>query len=180
MGRVLYPKLQDGVWLRRQYEEQLRSTTEIAMGVGCTAAAVSAALYRHEIKPRPRNAPHGIGRRRRTRARRDVISQAAIDRQNEVKHVEELPVRLKRLVLAERGGTTAELRRALLEMAALCESWAQLLPQKREEIVALRPKRDPYTPVPSHQVPTPVAKRCECARRVLDEEGICVKCGGRP
>lgn len=185
MPRVLYPKLQDVVWLRREYEERLRSTTEIAIEVGCQAATVSSALHKHGIKMRPRNAPHGANCRRRVRVRRDVISQKAIDRQSELKHAEEFSVRLKEVVLAQRRGDPVALRRALIRMAALSEAWARLLPQKRSEVVALRPKRkkaervDPYAPVLSHQIPTPAGKQCECVSGLPDEEGICIKCGGR-
>ena len=50
----VYPELADGDLLRRWYETEGLSASEIARRVGCTDGAVSAALVRHGITPRAR------------------------------------------------------------------------------------------------------------------------------
>lgn len=50
----VYPMLADGDLLRRWYETEEMSASEIARRVGCTDGAVTAALVRHGITPRAR------------------------------------------------------------------------------------------------------------------------------
>lgn len=50
----MYPELADGDMLRRWYETEGLSASEISRRVGCTDGAVSAALVRHGITPRAR------------------------------------------------------------------------------------------------------------------------------
>lgn len=49
MGAPRFPKLQDVEWLRREYLEKKRSMRVIGEKVGCSGAAVGAALRRHGV-----------------------------------------------------------------------------------------------------------------------------------
>lgn len=182
MTAIRYPKLQDAEWLRQEYEVKLRTTTEIALEVGCKASAVSYHLRQHGIRSRPRSAPHGIGHRRRLRVRRDVICQASRDRQEELEHAKALPGRLRDIGHAQRVGDPVMLRNSLIAVASLCEDWASLIQQKKAEIEPVLRKRkgvnkdDPLAPVFSRQVKAP-AGNCRCENSLTDEDGLCCKCG---
>lgn len=177
MAPVRFPHLQDPKWLRHEYETKKRTTTEIALELGCKSSAVSYHLRQHGIKARPRHAPHGLGYRRRLRVRRDVISQVARDRREELRHAAALPGRCRDIAHAHRIGDPAALRTALISLASLCEDWASLVRQKKTEVQPLRSKPvDPLAPVFSRQVQAP-AGNCRCENSLTDEDGLCVKCG---
>jgi predicted transcriptional regulator len=129
---VRFPALQNREWLLRAYVERGLTTTQIGEQLGCTAAAVSAALKRHGIPARPRNAPLGLGYRRKMRVKRAVRTQKAIDRQRELRHAVALGPRARAVAEAHRKGDAQALRQALVELAACAEGWASLIPVGRE------------------------------------------------
>lgn len=132
MAPVKYPQLQDRDWLEAAYVRRKLTTTQIGEALGCTAAAVSAALKRHGIQARPRNAPLGPGYRRKMRVKRGVQTQKARDRQAELVYAVALGPRARRVADAHRVGDAMALRRALIELAACAEGWAANIPVGRQ------------------------------------------------
>jgi biotin operon repressor len=51
-GSTTFPQLHDPAWVRHEYLERARSCTDIAATLGCSLAAVSAALQRFGIRSR--------------------------------------------------------------------------------------------------------------------------------
>jgi hypothetical protein len=151
---VRFPKLQSREWLHAAYVERGLTTTQIGEALGCTSAAVSAALKRHGIPARPRNAPLGPGYRRKMRVKRAVRTQKARDRQLELRHAVALGPRARAVAEAHRKGDAAALRRALIELAACAEGWASLIPVGREVAPEERANGARQNPPPQPVPPT--------------------------
>lgn len=72
-------QLADREWVRRIYEDEGKSTTEIAQIVGCSVRSVALWLERHGVKARPTGAPKGH-KRNDSEVVRDKMRAAKRDR----------------------------------------------------------------------------------------------------
>ncbi len=125
------PHLDDVDWLREHYPA--KTQPQIAHMLGCSQGTVCLALRRHGLTgpPKPKARQDAVSR--------DVDAQRATDArpgcgQPPRGHSTELvAARVHAVVEANREhrrnrGTTAPLRQSLIDLAAVCQSWASDLP----------------------------------------------------
>lgn len=137
------PQLHDRDWLANRYIAQGMTIRQIAAELACTPEAVSVALARNGIRARNRGpAPRRDGWRTRRRARlhREVAQQRRLDARRRQVSREILASRVLAVVHAADAPTSArdanlELRRALIDLAAVALEWAERIkppPTRRE------------------------------------------------
>lgn len=137
------PQLHDRDWLADRYVAQGMTIRQIAAELACTPEAVSVALARNGIRARNRGpAPRRDGWRaqRRARLHREIAQQRRLDARRRQVSREILASRVLAVAHAadappcERDANL-ELRRALIELAAVALEWAERIkppPTRRE------------------------------------------------
>lgn len=120
------PQLHDADWLRREYLENCRSGQDIADELGLKdPSLVFRYLERHGIPRRPRNWRRGFSR---TVEEGIKLTREADERHKRKPSIKMFMARVRAVIAAKAEEDLISFRGSLIDLAALCQLWAEEVP----------------------------------------------------